>query len=293
MDLYGNHDISAATFIRDTIQGAFCLFESMASWLPLVDDMTIIDVGSTDGTLELLQDIAAANQHIRVVQSRFSRIDAGAFADIANDCVAQWKHNTGIFWQADEIPHQNLLEMLDDALGEGANDMVLWRYQLKENWQIMKWPPHPVHRLGTKGNFKFVDDGMNTDRYFEPPVCSNYDMGWFIRWGEEFKEDYTKLPTHEMLMDVSASGGFLENIIRKRQLHAPMWREKPNVDGTPVDSWVSRERNNPNWGKTESPFDIPHIMKWHVSRPTYDVRDDLIQALKDNDTRSLLCQKSK
>lgn len=288
MQQFNRYPISAATFIRDTISGAFCLFESMASWLPLVDDMTIIDVGSTDGTLELTQEIAASNPRIRVVKSKFSKIDAGAFADIANDCVAQWKHDSGIFWQADEIPHQYMLGLLDERLKAGIRDMVFWRYQLRHNWQEMKWPPHPVHRLGTKGNFTFVGDGMNTNRYFEPPVCSTYDMGWFIRWGDEYRGRYPELPTHEMLMDVSAEGGFLENIIRKRTLHAPMWREKPNVGGTPVDAWVRAQRNNPQWDKTESPFDIPHIMKWHVSRPTYDVRDELIECLKTDTTWRLL-----
>ena len=289
--IVNRHKISAATFIRDTISGAFCLFESMASWLPLVDDMTIIDVGSTDGTLELLQDIAAANPRISVVKSQFSKIDAGAFADIANDCVAQWKHDSGIFWQADEIPHQDLLLRLNDHLHRGLWDHTFWRYQLQENWQVMKWPPHPVHRLGCRldGRFNFVGDGMNTDRYFDPSVCSEYDGGWFIRWGDAYIGRYPELPTHDMIMDVSASGGFLENIIRKRQLHAPMWHENPNVDGKPVDVWVQEQRNNPNWSKTESPFDIPHIMKWHVSRPTYDVREELVEALKTDNTWRLVC----
>ena len=152
----------------------------------------------------------------------------------------------------------------------------------------MKWPPHPVHRLGTKGRFHFVGDGMNTDRYFEPPVCSEYNMGWFTRWGEEWKGRYPELPTHEMVLDVSASGGFIENIIQKRALHAPMWREAPNVDGVPIKKWMTRERGNPNWTKQSTPFNIPHIMKWHVGRIKYDVRPELIEALKNNKTEEML-----
>ena len=154
----------------------------------------------------------------------------------------------------------------------------------------MKWPPHAVHRLGTRhnGKFHFVDDGMNTDRQWEPPVCSEYDMGWFIKWGEQFKEDYTKLPTHEMVMDVSANGGFLDNIIEKRTMHAPMWHEQPNVDGTDVNAWVNDQRNNPNWHHTTTGFNIPHIMKWHVGRTTYSVRPNLIEALKYNKTEEML-----
>jgi glycosyltransferase involved in cell wall biosynthesis len=282
------HNISASTFIRNTLEGAFCLFESMASFLPFVDDMTIVDLGSTDGTLQILEEIARANPRVRVVNSRFSRIDAGAFADVANECVGHWKHEHGLFWQADEIWHQDLLSIMDEKLSRGMFDMIFWRYQLKENFQVMKWPPHPIHRVGTKGMFHFVDDGMNTDRTWDAKICSSWDMGWFIKWGDEFKHNYPTLPTNQMVLDVSAIGGFLENIVRKRTLHAPMWHEKPNIDGEPVGRWYARERNNPNWNKTETPFNIPHIMRWHVSRPTYDLRAALLDALKADNTKEII-----
>jgi len=283
-----SYSISAATFVRNTLEGAFCLFESMASFLPFVDDMTILDCGSTDGTLQVLLDIASANSKVKIIQTGFSKIDAGAFADIANDCVRAWKHDTGIFWQADEIWHEDLLLLMNQHLEEGHRDLTFWRYQLKENFQVMKWPPHPVHRLGTKGRFNFVNDGMNSDRTFEAPMCSSSDMGWFIRWGDEFRNDYTKLPTHEMALDVSAIGGFFENIVTKRTLHAPYWHEQPNVDGEPIKKWIAREHGNPNWVRKESPFNIPHIMRYHVGRTRYSLRAELLEALKTNTTRSLL-----
>ena len=283
-----SYNLSAATFIRNNYRGAFCLYESMASFLPFVDDMTILDCESTDGTYETLQEIADANPKIRVVRTKFSRQDASAFADIANDCVAAWEHESGLFWQADEIWHENLLRLLRQKLEEGHRDMTFWRYQLKENFQVMRWPPHPIHRLGTKGNFHFVDDGMNSNRVFEPPVCSNWDMGWFIKWGDEFRGRYPELPTHEMVLDVSAVGAFLNNIIGKRTLHAPMWHEQPNVDGEPLGRWMARERHNPNWSRKDTRFNIPQIMRWHLGRARYDVRPELIEALKTNTTERIV-----
>jgi len=282
------HNISASTFIRDTYRGAFCLFESMASLLPFVDDMTIIDVGSTDGTLETLRDIASSNPRIKIRTSRFSRIDASAFADIANECVSSWSHEVGMFWQADEIWHQDLLRIMDAKLASGSDDMIFWRYQLKNNFQRMKWPPHPVHRVGRKDNFKFVDDGMNSNRVWDAKICSTYDCGWFTKWGSDFADDYTRLPTNEMILDVSAIGGFIENIVGKRKLHAPMWHEKPNVEGVPVDKWYQSEKNNPEWRQTTTSFNIPEIMRWHVSRPTYDLRQELLDALKNDNTEELI-----
>jgi len=289
-----SHKISSSTFIRNTFTGAFCLFESMASLLPFVDEMIILDTGSTDGTLEKLYEIAAANPRVKVICTNFSHIDAGAFADIANDCVAAWTYDQGIFWQADEIWHEDLLLRMEEEMDEGHFDLTFWRYQLKNNFQRMKWSPHPVHRVGTRSKankfagFNFVGDGMNTNRTWDAIMCSEYGMGWFTRWGSEFDHDYVRLPTQEMILDVSAIGGFLDNIIGKRTLHAPMWHEEPNVDGTPVGEWYRQEKANPEWNVGKSPFNIPHIMEWHVSRPTYELRDELLDALKVNDTRRML-----
>lgn len=280
-------NLSAATFIRNNDDAGFCLWESMASLLPFVEDMTILDCGSTDGTLQRLEDISSQNKRIRVIRTSFSVQDAKAFADIANACVASWQNNVGIFWQADEIWHEHLLGMMAKQIADGAEDLAFWRYQLKENWQEMKWPPHPVHRLGPKDNFVFVQDGMNTSRTFGVNCCSTYNMGWFIRWGDEFKGRYPVLPTHEMILDVSANGGFIDNIVRKRRLHAPMWHEQPHIDGVPIEDWVARQRSNPNWGKQDTLFDIPTIMAYHLGKPTYTVRDELINALRSDDIETI------
>lgn len=280
--------ISGAAFVSNNYVGAFCLYESMASIMPFVDDMVILDMGSYDDTPQVLQRIADANPKVRVINTHYSRVDAGALADAANDCVAAWKYDQGIFWQADEVWHENLLTMMEKELDAGHYDLTFWRYQLRNNWQRMKWPPHIVHRVGTKGNFTFVNDGMNTDRCGEPLLVSHYDRNMASQWGKMYKSDYTKLPTHEMVMDVSASGGFLDNIGTKSALHAPMWHESPVVDGEPYQQWYDREVNNPMWSAETTPFDIPEIMRWHVGRKKYEVREELLEALMADDTRRLL-----
>lgn len=286
-------NLSGATFIRDTFTGAFCLFESMASWLSVCDDITVLDCGSTDGTLQVLQEISAANHRVKLVQTQFSRVDAGAFADAANDCVRSWQADSGVIWYADEIPHQHLLQMLQERMVQDAAmgkpyDYTFWSYQLKENFQAMKWPPHPIHRIGPKENFFLKDDGTNTDRVFGVEVISNWNQGWFSKWGTEFGADYTQLPTDEMIMDVSITGAFLDNIYDRCSLHAPMWHEQPNVEGTPASLWVQDQRDNPNWEKTDTPFNIPHIMRWHLGRSKYELRDELRQALKTGQVEKLL-----
>src|SRR4030042_3583982 len=122
--------ISACTFIKNNVQGAFCLFESMASIIPLVDEYVVFDLGSTDGTREELRKLAEANKKIKICSSHWSKIDAGAFADIANTCIQECANDTVIFHQADEIFHENLVDLTRTAIAEGKTELSFWRYKL-------------------------------------------------------------------------------------------------------------------------------------------------------------------
>jgi len=278
------YQVSACTFIRNSLSG-FCLYESMASWLPLVDEFVVLDLGSNDGTVEFLQRIAEGNPKVKVHHGAFPRADASAFADVMNQAIALTTHERVVAYQADEIPHEDLLKIVRAEFEQGHFDLSLWRYQLKENFQVMKWCPHFIHRVGVKGSFNFVDDGMNTDRYMDASICSSFDGGWFMRWGSDFKEDYTKLPTNEMVLDVSKCGAFRDIIVERANLHFPFWTDsQPNIDGTPANEWYEREKSNPNWDKTDTPYNIPRIMQWHLGKPRYYLRQLLFDALRNDTT---------
>lgn len=277
--------ISGVTFEIDAIRGAVCLFESMASMLPFVDELIVFDLGSSDGTLAILQDISSHNPKIRIVNSKFSSSTPAAFADMANECIAACEYDNVIFWQADEIWHQNVLKMMKDKFEEGIYDLAFWRIQLKTNFQEVGWFPHPIHRVGPKDNFVFVEDGMNSDRTYGVDICSEYNMGWFQKWGDMNPMD---LPMQEFVLDISKKGGFLDSIRNRAIFHAPMWNEVPNIDGKPIDDWYSEQINNPQWDLPSSPFNIPQIMKGLVGKRKYEVRPELIEALKSDDTRKLI-----
>lgn len=301
------YPLSACTFIRNNFRGGFCLFESMASWLPLVSEFVVLDMGSdpNEGTREVLRDIAAANEKVYLFQSQWSNADASAFADAANKCVDLCRYDNVLFYQADEIPHQNLLRLARDRFAKGEYDLSFWRYQLRNNFQLAKWLPHVVHRVGIKGEFEFVGDGMNTSRQWDAKlVYENYNGGWFTLWGQSYdavtgllklpKSEWGDkiyppiLPTSEMLLDVGKSGGFRNTIAERARLHAPFWPGDAVVDGVPVKEWEEREGSNPDWTKTGTPFDIPEIMKWHVGKVRYELRRSLFDALKADQTLPFL-----
>lgn len=295
------YPVSACSFIRSTFEGAFCIFESMASLLPFVDEYIVLDLGSTDGTLHYLRQIADANPKVKLLQGTFPTVDAGVFATLANDLIALCKNEHVWYHQSDEIPHQHLLGMVEEKFKQGQFDWAFWRIQLGYNWQEPRWLPHLIHRLGPKSNFVFVGDGMNTDRTFGTPVCSTRDAGWFSKWGELYEQEGPSALQpwiREMVLDVSLLGGFRDNVPTRRALHSPFWREQPTIEyrpsekeqnvHLPADEWMRIAKTDDRWIRTESPYDIPHIMQYHLGRTRYELRRSLFDALCQDDTRKLL-----
>lgn len=284
-----SYEISGATFTKDTFVGGWPLFESIATLLPVVKNYVVLDMGSTDGTYEKLKEIEKTNPKIKVIQNKWSVVDAKAFADAANECITACECETVLFHQADEIWHQNLVNLMVADLEKGIKSMSFWRYQLRENLQVMKWMPHPVQRVGSKKELTMIKDGMNPQGDgFAAPICGSYDGGWFTRWGNEFTTQPTKLPTNEMILDISQVGMFRDNIVKKRSLHAPMWHESNDIEGMSPDEWIKQQYLNPNWRKQDTPFNIPYIMRGLLGRPKYELRSTVLKGLLQNDTREVV-----
>ena len=299
--------VSACTFVSSTFIGAFCLFESMASLLPFVDEMLIMNIGSTDGTREILQDIASHNPKVKVIiRDNFPYHQPGVFADLANQLIAMCKNDRVIFWQSDEVWHEDLLRLMAKNFEAGLFDLSFWRIQYANNFQYVKWFPHLVHRVGTKdtlgrfnegkSNFDFVGDGMNTTRQWDARPCSSYGGEYFTQWGDMGQEGI-KPYVNEMICDISLIGGFRDNIPGRKGLHLPFWNEAELVipyhaNGKQADmresEWMARAMADDDWAKPESPYNLPHILKWHVGRVKYELRPELLEALRQDDTRELI-----
>lgn len=303
------YNLSACVFIKNTFEGAFCLWESMAAILPFCSEFLIMDLGSTDGTREVLNDIAMTNPKIRLLSGEFPATNAMAFATLANELIDKCRYDRVLYYQADEIWHQDLLRLMKAKFDEGNFDLSFWRIQYANNFQFVKWFPHLVHRVGVRGEgrFYFSDkdgefpsankDGMNTTRVWDATPCSDYGGGYFPLWGPMGQEGI-KPYTNQMIMDVSLLGGFRDNIIERRAKHAPFWGEKPTVPyfdpqtyqqkHIPAQDWAARAMGDSDWTKTESPYNIPQIMKYHVGKVRYELRPELLEALKNNTTEKLI-----
>lgn len=288
--------VSGCCFIKDAFKGGFTIFESMASMLPLVDEFVVLDLGSTDGTLEKLEQIAAFNRRVKVLHGQFPIVDAGAFATLANDLIDECQYDAVWYCQADEVPHEDMLPLIRDAFNRGEYDWTFWRIQYHNNFQHIKWYPHPVHRIGKKGTFHFIGDGMSTDRTWNVPFLG-HDGGMFLKWGEMGPEAI-KPYVNWMLLDVSLLGGFRDLIPERRALHAPFWHEVPNIPYKTAgqkgetwmdpDTWKRTALADTDWILPTSPYNLPRIMHWHVGRVRYDLHPELFESLCRDDTAQYL-----
>lgn len=293
------YPVSACCFIRNNSVG-FCLYESLASFLPLVNEVIIMDLGSDDGTLEVLTDISMSNPKVNVISmGSFPFTDANVFATLANDLIKLCHCDNVLYWQADEVWHEDLLRLMEQRFQNGQFDLSFWRIQYANNFQYVKWFPQLVHRVGIKGNhlnegkdnFLFDGDGMNTTRMWDAKICSRYGGEMFPQWGG-FGQNGIKPYVNEMITDVSLLGGFRDNIPERRRMHAPFWHEEPDI---PYFDWVTKQQPrfsesdwihtamlDNDWTKTESPYNLPAILRYHVGKVKYELRPELLQALKEN-----------
>lgn len=296
-----SYNLSACCFIRNTFKGAFLLPETIASLLPFVDEMLILDLGSDDGTVNFLKEISVNPKIKPIFRDSFPRTDANVFATLANELVDLCHFDRVLYWQADEVWHEDLLRLMQARFERGEFDLSFWRIQYANNFQYVKWFPHLVHRVGIKGNglnvgknnFEFNGDGMNTTRSWDARICSNYGGEMFPQWGGLGQEGI-KPYTNEMITDISLLGGFRDNIVERRLMHAPFWHEEPTIPyfdketykqvHRPASQWLNEAMQDSDWVKPDSPYNLPHILQYHVGKTKYRLRPELLEAIKKDET---------
>lgn len=296
------YNISACTVVKNMFNG-YPLFEAIASIMHLVDEIVILDMGSTDGTYEALVMLAEECEKISSTQRQFPWRHAAEIADAQTTAVKMCKSDYVLFFQADEVWHENLVDQFSRIMHVGTNmdDLVFWRIQLENNLQDMKWVPHPVHRFGRKEHFVFSGNSMNTLRFREHevrqemmPMHSKF-RDWPMDYVHEYARDYWENldPKNidiydECIFDISKNGLFLDGIVRKCEEHAVLWSEEPNVNGIPIAQWYEDALNDKKWGQLESSFPIPRIMKFHLGKREYAIRKELHDAIVNGTTQEYI-----
>ena len=294
--------VSACTWVSNALIGAWGLFEAMAMLLPVVEEIIVLDVESSDGTYDLLADIQRYNPRVRVVGGTFPYLDASAFVDVTNETIRSCANNIVLFFEADQIFHEDLVTCLPWYWGRGEYNLAFWVVQYERNFQRVKWFPHRFPMGGAKTEMVCIGDGVRTPQskaeqeYTGPPIptCSRY-IGEMADWQREYPdvrdtavrrraEEAIKPYLHDMVLDVSMTGWCLEDVPTRRRLHAPFYHGDTHLEGIPLEQWLEQERQNPEWTYTTSPFNLPVVVRYHLGKTRYTVRTELIKALQEDQT---------
>lgn len=219
-----NKKIGGSLFIRNNYLYDYCAEESIKSLLEFCDQVSVVDVGSSDGTVEMLKELEAKNGNLIVTylteQDWQSQQGKGYsklcyFTDIA---ISKLETEYNFYQQADEIVHENCYDNIHRAIRQDFEGYLISRVNL---WQS------PYLKLNVVGNrnpcstrivrlaktkYRSYGDAESisapfTDEYVEQIVM--YHMG-FVRKREVMKnkvinmqEGVFELGNHDVKLDGS------------------------------------------------------------------------------------------
>lgn len=241
--------VSGFSFIHDALEGGYPLAEAVAAVRPYVDEIVIVDMQSTDGTLDLLQRL-----DVRIIEGQWGN-QAGDTLRQAHSQYVKCEGEIIISFEADEVFEDRLIRQVRQAIDEGIQDIAVWRLQIAQNFQRCRWYPEPVHRI-------------------------------FPKWADTRKEGHTT-NRHSLASILAPENGFLwdctncfrDNWMKRVENQAELWHGEARYIMTPLHCLHNAELNETEarmrladelWTWTETPFNIPKILKPLVGKTSYE-----------------------
>jgi len=249
--------ISAFSYVHNAIEGGYPIVEAISAVLPFVDELMIVEAESTDGTMNLLTEIQAKQPNkIRIIGGSWGTGGGETLAHL-HSLHAACVNGIILHFEADEVwdpflAHSVCAGVRNNTLGP---DVRVWRLQIEQNFQRIRWYPEPVHRVFPKNSV--IKVGQTTDR----------DTGWLMKPETGFLWDCTNC--------------FRDNWIGRLDQQSKLRGDEPlNVMAVPghaslpptmgdVSTW-SEFFEQDHWTWTETPLAIPDILKPLVGKAKYE-----------------------
>jgi len=150
--------ISGFTFVHNAIAGGYPILEAIRAVQPFVDEIVVVDAGSTDGTGELVKSLSFP---VRIVSAEWGD-QAGETLARLHAMNESCEGEVIVHFEADEVWDGFLLSDAVSEVKKGNHDVAVHRIQVEQNFQRIRWYPHPVHRVFPRGSVRKV--GETTDR---------------------------------------------------------------------------------------------------------------------------------
>lgn len=259
--------VSGFTFVHNAIEGGYPIVDAIQAVYPHVDDVLVVDMQSTDGTMDV---IAKASDKFGMVHiyKREGEWAPGAAGECLRKAHALHRHCTGdviVHFEADEVWDDQLIHTAKYHIDRvGHENICVWRLQVEQNFQRIRWYPEPVHRVFPKGIA--VKDGHTTQEHHQ----------------QDYEEWMTTLePSYGLLWDVTNC--FRDDWVQRWRNQAELWGSDPCY------RWVGLHANDgfikdyecafsvqkllveSHWTWATSPLALPDRLKAMVGYPSYSM----------------------
>lgn len=251
--------ISGFTFIHNGVEGGYPFIEAIEAVTPHVSEMVIVDMESTDETVQVLEKYISERLWLyctpRIIEGVWTPGTAGRC--LAANHALHTKCTGDVIWhfEADEVFSILLSNIVSNVIETGVYNISVPRLQVEQNFQRCRWYPEYVHRVFPKGTVK--KDGHTTD----------YS-------GDAYYIDVK----HGFLWDVTNC--FRDDWAQRIHNQAELWGGVSNYMFVPyhatvgtahADSVAQAESllSQPQWTWKRSPFDLPDSLKQLVGVTSY------------------------
>lgn len=251
--------LSGFTFIHNAIEAGYPIIEAISMVLPFVDEIVVVDMESTDSTVDLI------HKHIptHFGKEPYLRIISGVWEPgQAGECLkknhALYKECTGdviVHFEADEVYDYKLVQTISNMVRVGHTSLKVHRLQVEQNFQRVRWYPELVHRVWERQQ-DVVKDGHTTN------VAQNASEVSVV---------------NGFLWDVTNC--FRDNCIQRFKNQAELWEHKPEYKFTPFHGYMAadvrdevaavRFLQSGHWTWKSSPFKLPSLLERLVGVTNY------------------------
>jgi glycosyltransferase involved in cell wall biosynthesis len=241
--------ISAFTYAHNAMQGGYPIVEAVRAVQPHVSEVVAVDCQSDDGTREILERLGC-----RVLNGRW-RQGAGQTLREAHSHYRECQGDVVIHFEADEVYDPALVEEIVKQVEKGRNSLAVWRVQVEQNFQRIRWYPELVHRVYPT-NSGVVKEGHTTNQH---------DLAMVVPTDCGFLWDVTNC--------------FRDNWRDRVENQAWLWGEEPQyravpfhfklpVEVTDVDAFLDQ----PHWDWKSTPLALPENLRHLVGMRKYEAK---------------------
>ena len=249
-------NVSGFTFVHNAIENGYPLTEAIWSVIDTVDEMVVVDMESTDGTVTLLERLG-----VRVLHGEWIPGAGGACLAKAHEMHVECKEPVILHFEADEVFGSSLSRTVAKMIAAGHTSLAVYRLQLEQNFQRCRWYPSEVHRVFPRGTVQ--KQGHTTKQhweYLDPPVFVPPEAGYLWDFPSMCRGDW--IPRMKVQAELWG--------------HEPKFKLVPYHFNEPVTELTEKEAEeyirDPIWQWKMTPFRIPRLMEGYLGKERCHVR---------------------